>query len=170
MNGRTDIMAIKKKFPYKAAFVACNGGCRQNEDAPQCLDGCIGCTMCIALCRFDAIHLNEYGVAQVDEDKCVACGMCVKGCPQGVIHIRDCSAPIVVKCSNQRRGAEAKKECQVSCIGCGICERVCPASAIRVVDNCARIDESRCLGCGMCAVNCPRGAIYDLKGILAPIR
>ena len=32
-------MAIKKKFPYKAAFVACNGGCR----AKDCRYGCIGC-------------------------------------------------------------------------------------------------------------------------------
>ena len=25
-------MAIKKRFPYKAAFVACNGGCRATAD------------------------------------------------------------------------------------------------------------------------------------------
>ena len=27
-------MAIKKKFPYKAAFVACNGGCRAKDCKP----------------------------------------------------------------------------------------------------------------------------------------
>ena len=163
-------MAIKKKFPYRAAFVACNGGCRKSEEEPQCSYGCIGCGQCVSVCKFDAIHLNDCGVAEVDEDKCIACGMCVKACPQSVIHIHDCACSIAVKCSNHDKGADARKECSVSCIGCGICERNCPASAIKVVDNCAQINEKYCLSCGMCAVNCPRGAIYDLKGILTPAR
>ena len=52
-------MAIKKRFPYRAALVACNGGC-------------IGCGACIEKCKFGAISMNEYGVAEVDEEKCIA--------------------------------------------------------------------------------------------------
>ena len=76
-----------------------------------------------AYVNFGAISLNEYGVAEVDEDKCLACGKCMKVCPQEIIHIHECANYIVVKCSNKSKGAEAKKQCAVSCIGCGICER-----------------------------------------------
>mgnify|MGYP001003387433 CR=1 FL=1 len=68
-------MAVKKRFPYKAAFVACNGGCRATA---ECQYGCVGCELCVNVCKFEAIALNEYGVAEVDEDKCIACGKCVK--------------------------------------------------------------------------------------------
>ena len=66
-------MAIKKRFPYKAAFVACNGGCRATAD---CQYGCVGCELCVNACKFEAIALNDYGVAEVNEDKCIACGKC----------------------------------------------------------------------------------------------
>jgi len=73
-------------------------------------------------------------------------------------------------CEQFKKGAEAKKQCNVSCIGCGICEKTCTAGAIKVKDNCAVIEESICLSCGMCAVKCPRHVIHDLHGILTEIR
>ena len=111
-------MAIKKRFPYRAALVACNGGCRAagSEDG-GCKDGCIGCGACIEKCKFGAISMNEYGVAEVDEEKCIACGQCAKVCPQNLIKIHDCANYIVVKCSNKEKGAVARKQCEVSCIG-----------------------------------------------------
>lgn len=160
-------MAVKKKFPYKAAVVACNGGCRANKYVDdRCTYGCIGCEQCVEACKFGAIHMNELNVAEVDESKCVACGRCVKFCPQNLIHIHECANPIVVKCSNHDKGKTARVVCAVSCIGCGLCEKNCTADAIHVIDNVAVIDESKCLSCGLCAVNCPRGAIIDLRGIL----
>lgn len=157
-------MAAKKKFPYKSAVVACNGGCRVNEEH-KCEYGCIACGKCVEACKFGAIQINEIGVAEVDEDKCIACKKCTKVCPQNIIHIHECANYIVVKCSNKDKGKAAKEVCSVSCIGCGICEKKCTASAIHVVDNCAVISYEQCLSCGMCAVNCPRGAIIDQRGI-----
>ena len=159
-------MAVKKRFPYRAALVACNGGCRAEKEDLGCADGCTGCGTCAAECRFDAIHMNQNGVAEVIEDRCVACGACARVCPKKLIHIHECANYIVVKCSSREKGAAARKQCQVSCIGCGICEKACTAGAIRVRENCAVIDEPLCLSCGMCAVKCPRHAIYDLRGIL----
>ena len=158
-------MAVKKRFPYRAALVACNGGCRTAKDEQGCTEGCIGCGACVQACKFEAIFLNEYGVAEVDEEKCIACGKCAKVCPQEIIHIHECANYIVVKCSNKSKVAAAKKQCEVSCIGCGICEKTCTAGAIRITENHAVISEAMCLSCGMCAVKCPRHAIYDLRGI-----
>lgn len=163
------MMAVKKKFPYRAAVVACNGGCRSNED-PKCEYGCIGCGKCVEACKFGAISINEIGVAEVDEEKCIACGKCVRECPQKVIHIHECANYIVVKCSNKNKGKDARAVCQVSCIGCGICEKTCTAGAIHVTENCAVIDEKICLSCGMCAVKCPRHVIVDMRGILTEKR
>lgn len=156
-------MAVKKKFPYRSAVVACNGGCHVENG---CTYGCVGCRECVDACKFDAIEINACGVAEVDEETCIACGRCTKVCPQHIIHVHECANYIVVRCSSQEQGKAARAACSVSCIGCGICEKVCTAGAIHVVHGCAVIDEEYCLSCGMCAVKCPRGAITDLRGIL----
>lgn len=160
-------MAVKKRFPYRAALVACNGGCRATA---ECQYGCVGCELCVNVCQFGAISLNAYGVAEVDEARCVACGKCVRECPRELIHMYDCANPVVVKCSNRDAGKDARRFCEVSCIGCGLCQKVCPAGAIRVEESLSRIDEALCLSCGQCAVKCPRHAIYDLRGVLTPVR
>ena len=156
-------MAVKKKFPYRAAVVACKGNC---EEGKACKYGCIGCGKCVESCKMGAISIGENGVAVVDESACIACKKCVKECPQQIIYIHECANYIVVKCSNKDKGKAAKEACANSCIGCGICEKTCTAEAVKVVDNCAVIDEAVCLSCGMCAVKCPRHAITDLRGIL----
>ena len=56
------------------------------------------------------LSLNEYGVAEIDEEKCIGCGSCGKVCPQKIIHVHECANWIVVKCSNKSKGAEAKKQ------------------------------------------------------------
>ena len=162
----------KVKLNAKVAVVNCNGGCRAKESGNYiaCEWGCVGCTICDAVCKFGAIHQNEYGVAEVDEDKCLGCGRCVKVCPRQVISLHLKSSTIRVLCSNEQKGKDARLICDVSCIGCGICAKKCPADAIEVIDNHAVINEDLCLLCGMCAVNCPRHAIIDKTGILTPIR
>lgn len=154
-----------KRFPYKAAYVACNGGCHVELKDP-CRYGCVACGQCVEACRFDAIRINATGVAEVDTDKCMACGACARVCPRELIHIHEIANTIIVRCSNRQKGAEAKAVCSVSCLGCGICEKTCTATAIRLVDNLPVINEPLCLSCGMCLVKCPRGVFGDLKGIL----
>ena len=132
MKGSADMADKEENFAISRGCSACNGGCRSAEGEAGCADGCIGCKACIDKCKFGAISINEYGVAEVDEEKCIGCGACAKVCPQKVIHVHECANYIVVKCSNKKKGAEAKKQCDVSCIGCGICEKTCTAGAIKV--------------------------------------
>ena len=181
-------MAVKRKFPIRVATVYCNGGCRakkkmeyQAEDCAtaaalceggplECAWGCLGCGTCVAACKFDAIHINEHGVAEVDEEKCIGCGLCAKKCPRELIRVRQQGAHFVVLCSNESKGADARKVCDVSCIGCGLCAKKCPAEAIQIENFHAVINEADCLGCGMCAVVCPRHAIIDKEGVLTEKR
>ena len=54
-----------------------------------CAFGCLGFGDCVAVCAFDAIHINpETGLPEVDADKCTACGACVKACPKMIIELR----------------------------------------------------------------------------------
>lgn len=180
-------MKFLKVNGKKKAVVYCQGGyranrkvssdelkgdCRQaNADYPQgvleCTRGCVGLGSCKSVCKFDAIFINSYGVAEIDREQCTGCGICVKTCPQDLIQLVVLEHTIVPRCSNEDAGSLARKVCEVSCIACGICERVCPAGAVSVVDNCAVIDQELCIACGMCAVKCPRHVIVDADGIFS---
>ena len=50
-----------------------------------CSYGCLGLGDCVKVCEFDAIHVNEKGIAVVDEEKCVSCKKCVTACPRDII-------------------------------------------------------------------------------------
>jgi heterodisulfide reductase subunit A len=54
---------------------------------------CSGCQVCIGMCPYDAITLDdEKEVVQILEVKCKGCGVCAAACPSGAIdqkHFRD---------------------------------------------------------------------------------
>ena len=74
-------MAVKKRFPYKAALVACNGGCRATAD---CEYGCVACGLCEKACPAGAITVTE-NLSHIDESLCLSCGQCAVKCPRGAI-------------------------------------------------------------------------------------
>ena len=160
-------MAIKRKFPIRVATVYCNGGCRAKRDerGMLCKYGCVACEACVNACRFDAIHINEYGVAETDEEKCIGCGACMRVCPKELIRIRIQDNSILPLCSNKDKGFDpktktgARTQCDVSCIACGLCVKNCPEQAITLDNFLAKIDYSKCTGCGTCVSKCPKKVI-----------
>ena len=164
----------------KVAHVICNGGenCVKRFDyvgTPSCLAatkvaagptacqfGCLGFGECVKACQFDAIHINDKGVAEVDKEKCTNCGACREACPRKIIVEVPYKQQVFVNCNNKEKGPQVTKVCANSCIACGMCERTCKKDAIHVVNNVAVIDYDKCVNCKMCAKACPKNAIEPI--------
>jgi electron transfer flavoprotein alpha subunit len=56
---------------------------------------CIGCEACVDACAFDAIHLDDEGIA-VANDNCTACGACIDECPTEALRLPAAEAPAIV--------------------------------------------------------------------------
>lgn len=130
-----------------------------NGGPKKCLYGCMGLGSCVQVCPFDAIHINDKGLAEVDPEKCTACNKCVVICPKNVISLVPYKQLTIVACNNYDKGPMVKKNCIVACIACGICERNCPHDAIHVINNLAEIDYDKCTNCMICVEKCPTKAI-----------
>jgi RnfABCDGE-type electron transport complex B subunit len=177
-----DILGVApSEVTRKVALVHCNGTCdkavkKADYHGPQscsaaklvyggenkCVYGCLGLGDCVSVCEYDAIHIVD-GVARVDIDSCTACGLCVKKCPNALIEIIPAAKPVAVKCSNNEKGATARKNCEVACIACTKCAKVCPTEAITIENNLARIDYEKRIACVACAEACPTNAIKFRK-------
>ncbi len=131
----------------------------------DCQYGCLGDGDCVAVCKFDAMYMDEEtGLPVVITDKCTSCGMCVEACPRDIIemrpkHKRDLK--IFVGCLNEEKGGLAKKACSVACIGCSKCVDACPKEAIVVKNNLAYIDPEYCTLCRKCVPVCPTHSIIE---------
>jgi electron transport complex protein RnfB len=129
------------------------------EGAKACAYGCLGLGTCVRACPFDAIHVNEDSVAEVDVEKCTGCGNCADACPKHLIDMVPKGLPVMVLCHSEAKGKAVKQICDVGCIGCGLCAKVCPVDAITMVNNLPVIDPDKCIGCLQCAEKCPTHSI-----------
>lgn len=139
-----------------AAVVAGGGG-------KACAWGCLGLADCEVACTFDAIHMNEYGLPVVKEDKCTACNDCVVACPLDLFSLHPVSHKLWVACKNLEEGEQALAECEVACNACGRCAMDAP-DVVSIVDNLAVVDYARNhLASPVAIERCPTGAIVWLE-------
>lgn len=127
----------------------------------SCKYGCLGFGDCVEVCPFDAIYINENGVAEVDIMKCTGCGLCVRSCPKNLIKLVPCQYQVHILCSSKDKGVKVKQICSVGCIGCGICVKNCPVSDIYLENNLAIMKYNRCNNCGICVIKCPTKSIVS---------
>ncbi len=50
---------------------------------------CTGCGLCVAVCAYNAVSLNENGVSTVNTSMCKGCGACVAGCRSDAISLKN---------------------------------------------------------------------------------
>lgn len=153
--------AAVKSFEY-VGLHDCVAATKVAGGPTACAFGCLGYGTCVAACQFDAIHINEKGVAEVDKEKCTDCGACREVCPRKLIVEVPYKQKVFVNCANKERGPAVTKVCANSCIGCGLCEKTCKFDAIHVVNNVAVVDYDKCRNCTMCAKACPRNVIEPI--------
>ena len=49
---------------------------------------CVGCKMCVTICPFKAIAMNDKNLAEVNEAMCKGCGLCTGSCRSSAIALR----------------------------------------------------------------------------------
>ena len=175
------ILGIEVEAPEDVvAYVHCNGHCEATSKKAAydgistckaaamlfagpdaCRFGCMGLGDCAAACPSGAICLKD-GIAHVDTSLCIGCGLCRDTCPKHIISMIPQEAKVVVACSHEDKGAQARSACTNACIACKKCEKACEFGAISVQNNLAGIEYNKCTGCGACAGACPTGAIHKV--------
>ncbi len=140
----------------------CNAAVLTGNGSKVCSSGCLGLGTCVRACPFDALIINDNGVAEVLPDKCTGCGKCVQACPRSIISLIPRLHKIYLACANHDRGAKVKKYCTVGCTACTLCVKATPSGAIQMQNNLPEMDYTTSENFIPAANKCPQNCFVDL--------
>ena len=157
---------------WRANYVgqqACSAAAQVAGGGKQCSWGCLGFGDCMAVCDFNAIHMNKHDLPVVNAADCTACGDCVEACPKDLFSLQSVDHKLWVKCKNQEQGDEILAGCEVACTGCGLCALDAPDKTIVMENALPRIADNRLAmypdnEIRQAIDRCPTGAIVWLTG------
>lgn len=129
----------------------------------KCKYACLGFGTCIDVCPFNAISINENGVARIETSMCTGCGMCVDICPRKCIVVEDEENRYYAACRNTDKGKAVISVCSAGCIACAKCAKECEAGAISMQNNLPVFDHDKCTNCSKCVEICPTHVIDRIK-------
>ncbi len=145
---------------YKGALSTCRAEATVSGGPKACSWGCLGLGDCAEACDFDAIHMNDDGLPEVDPARCTACNDCVEICPKDLFTLMPVSHKLIVQCKSLLKGDEAENKCSVACTACGRCVADAPAGLIEISRNLAVINyELNHLANPDIIARCPTDAI-----------
>ncbi len=140
----------------------CHAATLVGDGSKVCPNGCLGLGSCARICPFDAIEINDNGLAVVNPDKCTGCGKCVGVCPRNIISMIPKVHKIFLACSNHERGAKVKKYCSVGCTACTLCVKATPSGAISMENNLPALDYTKDENFIPAERKCPSNCFVDL--------
>ena len=155
----------KKEAKERAIYEGiadCHAAVLTGNASKTCADGCLGLGTCVRACPFDALEINENGVAVVNADTCTGCGKCVAACPRKIIELIPRVHKIFIACNNHDRGGRVKQYCTVGCTACTLCVKATPSGAIAMENNIPRLDYARKENFITAAYKCPQKCFVDL--------
>jgi Na+-translocating ferredoxin:NAD+ oxidoreductase RNF subunit RnfB len=146
-------------------FDGCRAAAMVSGGGKGCSWGCLGLADCEVACTFDAIHMNDNGLPQVDIDKCTACPDCTNACPRDLFEVVPMSHKLYVQCNSPLAGEAATILCSTACDACGKCAADAESGLIEMKKNLPDIDwESGAIAKPKAIFRCPTNAIVWLEG------
>jgi electron transport complex protein RnfB len=170
-NAREPMMAVvhcnggKKEAKERAHYhgiADCHAAVLTGNGSKMCSDGCLGLGTCVRACPFDALSINDNGIAVVNAEKCTGCGKCVAVCPRKLIEIIPRLHKIFIACNNHDRGGKVKQYCTAGCTACTLCVKATTSGAITMENNIPHLDYSVNENYITAAFKCPQHCFVDL--------
>jgi RnfABCDGE-type electron transport complex B subunit len=159
----------RNKATYQG-LESCQAAALVSGGGKGCFWGCLGYADCEKVCDFDAIHMDEHGLPQVDVDKCTACGDCVDVCPKDLFSLQEINRQLWVACKNLEFGDQVLDDCEVGCTACGKCAMDAPGDLISMQVNLPVINYRENHKTQHPIERCPTGAIVWLDKDLGPVK